>query len=235
MPREAGPAEPPREHTPADDHPLPLRLMLAFSSPEYEKRFVDHYVAFYFRFAQVSLVLGLVLVFGDFLVDHIAHAGTANLLRLEVSLPVIGVGLAYSLTPGARRHWQPARAGFIVAAACSLFWILLRIDDEGGAGLGTWVGILNFTFLEFYCFVILGVQFRYALMAGLAILAVFEAAMYFRIGFSGSELAYWSYHVVTLFILSAGVGWWREYLLRKEFSVRTSLEERESWPSIWHG
>jgi signal transduction histidine kinase/CheY-like chemotaxis protein len=211
---------------PSQDHDLRLRLMLAFSSPEHERRFVDHYVAFYFRFAQASLVLGLLLVFGDFLVDHFSHAPVhANYLRLELCLPVLAAGLAYSFMPAARRHWQPAMAGFIVAVAACLFWILLLIDAEGGAGLKTWVGILNFTFLEFYCFVILGVQFRYALFAGLTILGAFEAALGERAGLSAGELAYWSYHVVTLFILSAGIGWWREYLLRKEFSVRTSLEE----------
>lgn len=75
--------------------PLPLRVMLAFSPAEYEKRFVDHYVAFYFRYAQASLALGLLLVFGDFLVDYLAGPGVrANFLRLELCLPIgWGAGL----------------------------------------------------------------------------------------------------------------------------------------------
>jgi signal transduction histidine kinase/DNA-binding NarL/FixJ family response regulator len=209
---------------------LPLRVLLRFTSAPYERRFVDHYVAVYFRYAQASLVLGALLVFGDYLVDSFAASGVrANWLRLELSLPVLAAGLIYSLTSAARRHWQPAMAGFIVVMAYSLFWILLLIDGEGGRGLKTWVGILNFTFLEFYCFVILGVQFRYALVSGALILVAFEAAMCAHVGLSTGEVAYWSYHVVTLFILSAGIGWWREYLLRREFSARTALEEaRES-------
>jgi signal transduction histidine kinase/DNA-binding NarL/FixJ family response regulator/HPt (histidine-containing phosphotransfer) domain-containing protein len=209
---------------------LPLRILLRFTSAPCERRFVDHYVAVYFRYAQASLVLGVLLVFGDYLVDYFAANDVrANLLRLELSLPVLAAGLIYSLTSAARRHWQPAMAGFIVVMAYSLFWILLLIDDEGGRGLKTWVGILNFTFLEFYCFVILGVQFRYALVSGALILVAFEAAMCAHAGLSTGEVAYWSYHVVTLFILSAGIGWWREYLLRREFSARTALEEaRES-------
>ena len=35
--------------------------------------------------------------------------------------------------------------------AGSLFWVLLAIDSQGGMGLTSWVGILNFVFLEFYC------------------------------------------------------------------------------------
>ena len=68
-------------------------------------------------------------------------------------------------------------SGFIVVVAFSLFWVLLVIDDQGGMGLRSWVGMLNFVFLEFYCFVILGVRFSYALSSGTLILLAFEAAM----------------------------------------------------------
>jgi diguanylate cyclase (GGDEF)-like protein len=204
---------------------LPLRLLLHFADASYERRFLDHYVAFYFRFAQASLILGAVLVSGDFLVDLFAHGGQANLLRLLLAVPVLLAGLAYSLLPNARRHWQPVMASFIVAVSICLFVILLRIDIEGGAGLKTWVGVLNFTFLEFYCFVILGVQFRYALVSGLVILAAFEYTLWLSAGLPPSQAAYWSYHVITLFILAVGIGWWREYLLRKEFVARTALDD----------
>ena len=201
-------------------------MLLRFDSVAYERRFVDHYVDFYLRYAQASLVLGVLLVLGDFGVDWLAHPEVkANFLRLELCLPLLMVGLAYSFVPAARRHWQAAMAGFIAGLGFLLFWILLRIDGEGGAGLKTWVGVLNFTFLQFYCFVILGVQFRYALVSGASLLCAFEAAMWRHAGMSGAEVAYWSYHVVTLFMLAAGIGWWREYLLRKEFTALTSLEE----------
>jgi signal transduction histidine kinase/CheY-like chemotaxis protein len=210
---------------PPDDH-LPLRVLLAFSSQQYERRFVDHYVAFYFRYVQAALVLGVLLVLGDFGVDFLGLSGVpSNILRLQLCVPVLLIALAYSFLPVAKRHWQPVMSGFIVTMALCTFWILLRIDDEGGVGLRSWVGILNFTFLEFYCFVILGVQFRIALGAGLLILVAFEAAMAAHSGLPARAVAYWSYHVVTLFMLSAGVGWWREYLLRQEFSARTSLIE----------
>jgi len=207
-------------------NPLPLRLLLRFSAEPYEKQFVDHYVSFYYRYAQASLLLGLLLVFGDFLVDYFAQlGGQANLYRLQICMPLLAIGLALSFLPAARRHWQPVMSGFVLALALCLFWILLRIDMEGGAGLKTWVGVLNFTFLEFYCFVILGVQFSYALAAGLLILCAFESAMWAHAGLSVGEVAYWSYHVVTLFILAAGIGWWREFVLRKEFVARTALND----------
>ena len=40
---------------------------------------------------------------------------------------------------------------------------------------------------------------------------------------------YWSYHTVTLFILAAVIGWWREYLLRKDFSIQTSLKAAQDF------
>jgi len=104
----------------------------------------------------------------------------------------------------------------------------VQIDSQGGMGLKSWVGILNFVFLEFYCFVILGVQFRYALVSGMAILLMFETAMLIAFGEDWQTLCYWTYHVVTLFILASGIGWWREFLLRKGYSesdVRKILGE----------
>jgi signal transduction histidine kinase/DNA-binding response OmpR family regulator/HPt (histidine-containing phosphotransfer) domain-containing protein len=98
------------------------------------------------------------------------------------------------------------------------------IDRDGGMGLRSWVGILNFIFLEFYCFVILGVQFRYAFVAGVLILLTFEAAMLRTFGMDWRISSYWSYHVVTLFMLAVVIGWWREFALRKDFSAKTALE-----------
>ena len=205
---------------------LPLRLMLRFADAASEQRFVRHHVAFYFRYAQVSLLLGVLLIAGDHLVDRLARMDSpANLLRLTLAVPVLLAGLGYSLLPKARRHWQPVMASFIATVGVCLIGILVRIDNEGGAGLQSWVGVLNFTFLEFYCFVILGVQFRQALAAGCAIMAAFLHALWAHAGLPGQTAAYWSYHAVTVFMLAAGIGWWREFVLRKEFLARTTLDD----------
>ena len=203
---------------------LPFRL--SFSDAAYERRFIEQYVAFYFRYAQVSLLLGMGLIAGDYLVDRLTHIdGPANLLRLTTAVPVLFAGLVYSLLRKARRFWQPTMAGFIFIVALCLIAILVRLDDEGGSGLRTWVGILNFTFLQFYCFVILGVQFRYAFASGGTIMAAFLYALWWHAGLSVPQAAYGSYHVVTVFVLAAGVGWWREFLLRREFAARAALDD----------
>jgi HD-GYP domain-containing protein (c-di-GMP phosphodiesterase class II) len=209
---------------------LPLRPKLCFAGAAYEQAFVRYYENFYYRYAQASLVVGMVLILGDFLVDHLAFRnGTANSYRLQFCLPILGIGVAYSFTDYARRHWQFVMSSFIAAVSCSLFWVMLVIDSQGGMGLKSWVGILNFVFLEFYCFVILGVQFRYAMAAGTAILLMFEAAMQISFGNDFALFCYWSYHVVTSFILAAGIGWWREFAVRKDFATQTSLKAAQSF------
>ena len=209
---------------------LPLRPKLSFVGAAYEQSFVRYYHAFYYRYAQASLVVGMVLILGDFLVDRLAFPHEfANIYRIQLCLPILAIGVAYSFTRFARRHWQFVMAGFIAAVACSLFWILLVIDSQGGMGLTSWVGMLNFVFLEFYCFVILGVQFRYAIVSGAAILLMFEAAMQIAFGNNFGMFCYWTYHVVTLFILAAGIGWWREFAVRMDFATQTTLKATQDF------
>ncbi len=209
-----------------DSSELPIRPVLSFSSPEYERRFVAHYVSSYLRTAQASIVLGILLMVGDFLADHIAYPEVqSNALRLQVCVPLLCLALAYSLMPEAKRRWQLVIPGFVVVVGSCLFWILLRIDMDGGAGLKAWAGIANFMLMELYCFVMLGVQFRYALSAGIALLLAFGVSMLAHAGFSADEIPYWAYHAGTAVVLTGGIGWWREYLLRKEFVARTALDD----------
>jgi HD-GYP domain-containing protein (c-di-GMP phosphodiesterase class II) len=204
---------------------MPLRPLLAFNDPAYERDFVRFYNKFYYRYAQASLTIGLVLIIADFVADFLfAPSQTANFYRLQVCLPLLATGIGISFTPFARRHWQPIMAGFIAVVAFSLFGVLLAIDRQGGMGLKSWVGILNFAFLEFYCLVILGVRFNVAFISGAAILLAFEAAMYSELTGDRPTFFYLTYQVVTTFVLPTGIGWWREYVLRKEYSTQTTLQ-----------
>ncbi|MBI5922409.1 MAG: PAS domain-containing protein [Betaproteobacteria bacterium] len=205
---------------------LPLRLLLHFTDQEYEKRFVAFYSDFYHGYAQTSLVLGLILLFSDYLLDSIAHPHvTANLYRVTVCIPLLALGLAYSFLSHARKSWETAMSWLIVALSLTLFPILLEIDKQGGHGLSSWVGILNFTFLELYCFVILAVRFKHAVIAGLAILLAFEFAMVSSFENQWHKVLYSTYHVVTIAFIAAVIGWWREFLLRRNYLARTTLED----------
>ena len=216
-------------HGTAQTDMLPLRLLLSFSDPDFEKRFVTFYTDFYHRYAQWMLGLGLVLVLGDFLVDFFAYPGvTANVYRLEVCAPFLLAILGLSFVPQMKRHWETMMSGTIVLIAFMLFKVLLGVDAQQGQGLASWVGVLNFCILELYVFVIVGVRFNHALASGTLIYLGFEVAMF--AGFPGHprDVAYLSYHTTTLFMVAGGIGWWREYLLRKDFAARTALEEARS-------
>jgi response regulator RpfG family c-di-GMP phosphodiesterase len=204
---------------------LRLRPLLRFDESSREDKFIRHYNEFYYRYAQASLAVGVLLLLTDFLADSLfLQNEPANIYRVEVCIPLLGAGIAFSFTRFARRHWQPVMAGFIVAVSISLFCVLVSIDRDGGMGLRSWVGVLNLVFLELFAFVILGVQFRYAFAAGLLILAAFEAAMGVGLPPGGRVFGYWSYQVVTFFILTVALGWWRELVLRKDFSTQAALK-----------
>ncbi|MBB4197600.1 HD-GYP domain-containing protein (c-di-GMP phosphodiesterase class II) [Rhodoblastus sphagnicola] len=203
---------------------LPLRLLLSFPDHDHEQRFRKFYNKFYYRYAQASLLVGAILIVGDFTADCLAFPSNAgNDLRLSVCLPILGAGLGFSFTQYARMRWQLVMAIFIALVGASLFAILLEIDRQGGMGLKSWVGILNFVFMQIYCFLILGIQFNFALAAGGFILFAFEATMFADSTETTLSFVYFSYHVITLFMLAAGIGWWREYVLRKDFVVQDTL------------
>ena len=204
---------------------LKLGLFVRFLDPERERDFVASYTALYLRYTQFTLLLGVILLAGDFLVDHLAYPeATTSLYRVTLGIPILLGGLALSATAWGKTHWEALMLGLIVAVAPVLFWILIGIDAEGGQGLGSWVGVMNFTILELYCFVILGIRFKYAFYSGLLILMAFSLAILSREDGSGPGIVYLGYHTTTMFIIAAGLGWWREYLLRKDHYSQSVLE-----------
>ena len=141
-----------------------------------------------------------------------------------LSVPILVLGLALSFGRAGKRYWQLLMAVIIVLVGISLYWTLYKIGLQGGSGLDSWVGILNFTFFEIYCFVILGISFRYALPTGVLLFLGFEISIFAVLTREIKHGSYLTYHVFTVFLLAAMVGWWREYLLRKEFLALVELE-----------
>ncbi|MBI5792424.1 MAG: response regulator [Rhodocyclales bacterium] len=205
---------------------ISLGFFPGFRDARLEQQFDVYYIDYYYRFAQASLGIGLLLIFGDFLVDRFAFPdATANLLRITVATPILCAAIAYSFFSHAREHWQPVMGGVLVTLALGLFWILHGIDREGGMGLRSWVGVLNFTFIEFYIFVILGLRFRIALPYGTVVLGAFLFAVHRGVAEQPGMFAYWAYHVATVFLLAGGIGWWRELMIRMDYLARVRLEE----------
>ena|GEM_PF-1617449 len=208
-------------------HQSSSRSILNFKSPEMEMAFIEHYSRHYYRFAQWSVCFGFVLLLGDFLIDVMAHPElAANYMRLYLGAPLTLSILLFSLTRFGKAHWQTGMSVFLFAVSCCVFYILRAIDAEGGSGLNSWVGILNFTFMEFYGFLILGIRYRYALMTGIMIMIVFLLNVH--IGSPAKISGYWLYHVGTLFLLVAGIGFWRELVIRRDFAAKSQLAEEKA-------
>jgi len=204
---------------------LRIGLFVRFSDATLERDFVDAYTALYLRYTQFTIALGLVLLIGDYAVDLFAYPeASASRGRVLLGVPLLLGGLAISATRWGKRHWETWMLGLIVVVSGVLFWILLRIDAQGGQGLSSWVGVMNYTILELYAFVILGIRFKYAFYAGLFILGAFSWATLHQLDDSGPSVLYLSYHTTTMFIIAAGLGWWREFLLRKDFHSQTVLQ-----------
>jgi len=95
---------------------LLLRLRLFFTDPAYEKSFIEHYTDFYYRYAQVSLALGFVLILGDFLVDFLAFPDErANFYRVVLCLPACD---PRSDLPPRSGHRQDCASNVSGAAGC---------------------------------------------------------------------------------------------------------------------
>ena len=210
-------------------HGLSLRLFLTFDDPSFEQLFLRYYTSFYYRFSQIALGVGAVLILADFIVDIFAFPEVkSNFYRVLIPIPVIGAAIAYSCTRHAKKHWELAMSVLVVVVATSLFWILMLIDSQGGSGLRSWVGIQNLGFLEFYCFVILGIRFQHGMMAGILIMLSFLVVVWISPGVDLGKMLYLSYDVLTEFILAAGIGWWREYVIRNDFSIKSSLDAEKT-------
>jgi signal transduction histidine kinase/CheY-like chemotaxis protein/HPt (histidine-containing phosphotransfer) domain-containing protein len=204
---------------------LPLRPILVFSDPALEQRFKIYYTNCYYRYAQTSLAMGFFFLICDFFADGIAFPGHhANSYRLFLCAPILGLGLMVSFAPSVRRNWQLAMSAMLIAFGLSIFLVLFDIDRQGGMGLTSWVGIIDFATFELFCFVILGLGFSFALPAGLLLLLAFESAMLLALHEDLRRFFYLSYHVFSIFMCPVIIGWWRELFLRRDFATKSDLE-----------
>lgn len=220
---------------------LRLQIRLCFSDPAYERRFAHFYTEFYYRYARWSVMLGVLLLVGDFAMDLLFYPQvTANWGRVVLGVPLLLLSYYLSALPQIRPYWEWLMSAMIILVGLLIFELLRQIGAAGGMGIYSWVGILNFTILQLYCFVILGIRFSYALASsgvilfgfGVMVMGTLEPVL----GDVISPL-YLSYHIITVTVVAAGLGWWREYLLRSDFMARTDLEVAqdltdESWQAF---
>lgn len=202
---------------------VPLR----FRDPELEAAFRSGYPRMHLQQVRVALILAAALIIGDVLADMIYDPATAAqgaVIRLGVVLPGQMGLLVLTFFGPFQRVWQIWISLLTVAMSGALFWALALIDRAGGAGLSSWVGILNFTFVVMFAFVLLGLEIRYALPASAAVFVLFLAMLQSQGAFDGAELVYFGYHVLTVLLLAAFIGYWREIFVRRDYYRQHALE-----------
>lgn len=201
------------------------RFALMFDDPAVEQSFLDYYETIYSHVARISLSLAGLMLFASFLIDSIQYPFLyANNFRIIIGIPLI-VGVTFlSLTDGARKNWQTIMSWFLLVFAAFNFVLLIQIDKQLGLGLTSWVGIINFIFLELLCFFILGLQFRRACITGILLLFGFLVALYWSLHDSMKLFSYYGLHVLAMFILISYMGWWRERNIRNHFIFSQNVE-----------
>lgn len=210
------------------------RFALVFDDPKVEQSFLDYYETIYSSFARVSLSLAILMLFANFLIDTVEYPYLqANHWRIIIGIPLALAAMFYTFTQRAHEHWQAVMSLFVVVFALFDFGLLIKVDAQLGLGLVSWVGVLNFVFLQLFCFLILGLQFRQACITGALVLVSFLLAMYWAYRPTPKLFSYYGLQVIAMFLLIAYMGWWRERHIRIQFKFVQQVEqERVKYQAI---
>ncbi|HEV2130887.1 MAG TPA: adenylate/guanylate cyclase domain-containing protein, partial [Longimicrobiaceae bacterium] len=206
-------------------------LALSFSDRTLESRFLETYNRTYVVQARLALALAVVLLFVDALVDTLAYpaeSSLGNAIRLLAVAPFIALGILGSFAERVRRSFQVYTLVWGVIMAGILFGAMVVLERGGGQGLSSWVGLLNFVFAQIFAFILLGLQFRYAVILGLLVFLQFWGLLYFTGAFDTAGILYYGYHLFSVVLLIMFLSYWREYFIRRDFLLKLDIErERE--------
>lgn len=211
-------------------------VRLAFEDEGLEGRFLAYYSSAYILQFRFAVLLGLVLVTADASVDFMASAERAlwgNVVRLIGFIPIAVLSLLLSFQPAVRKRLQLFASLTVLATGSVILWSLVLLERAKWHGLSSWVGLLNFTFLEIFIFVIIGLQFKNAVAPGLSVFLAYLCLLYLVAGFAPSMLVYYGYHLITLVMLAMFIGYFRERYIRTDFAKSAQLsDERERFEDM---
>ncbi|NNL65415.1 MAG: adenylate/guanylate cyclase domain-containing protein [Myxococcales bacterium] len=209
------------------------RILLRFPDPELERAFTDYYNVTYVVQYRFALTLAATLMLCDIAVD-IGFQGDAssraNWFRLATFVPLAALGVGLSFLEPVRRRFQPFVVLFMLAIGASLFASLWILEAEGGPGVASPMGLLNFVFIEFFTFVIMGLQFRNSLFPSAVLFVAYLALVHQSPATTPGEAAYHAYHATTAVLLAAFIAYMRERYIRRTFLAghQLSLERARS-------
>jgi class 3 adenylate cyclase len=200
---------------------------LAFDEPELEGRFADYFVDRFVPQLRFALLVGLAFMLGDAAIDFAfdqAPAFRANMVRIFAVVPIVAISFALTFYAPFRPYLERYCAVIGLVVAVLLFAAMRLLEVDGGLGLASWVGPLNYTFMMIFVFVIIGIRLIYALWVAVLATACFLAIVELTVAQPVERSIQGAYHVVTVLLLCAFLGYWRERYLRREFRAGIDLE-----------
>jgi adenylate cyclase len=169
-------------------------------------------------------------VVADATVDFVAapeRALPGNLVRLLGFSPFAIAGLLLSFQTTVQRRFQLFAGLFTLIGGSVLLVALSLLEAADWHGLSSWVGLLNFGFIELFIFVIVGLQLRYALFPGVLFLAAYLSLLYAVSGFSPFLLSYYGYHLLTFVLLAMFIAFFRERYIRTDFKKSIQIQDEQ--------
>jgi adenylate cyclase len=148
-----------------------------------------------------------------------------NLIRLLGIVPLAAAVSAFSFQPWARAHFQLFAAFFVLVASAVLFVALSILEFDEWQGLSSWVGLLNFAFLEIFIFVIIGLRLKYALLPGAVVLGAYLVLLRVVSDLPSARVFYYSYHLLTFVLLATFIAYFRERYIRRDFQRSAEVQE----------
>lgn len=213
-------------------------MLLRFADQRLENEFARDYAERFVPQLQIALGLAAIVLLSDVVVDSFLYATEsrqANYIRALVVLPCIATAFALSFWRDAREYLELLFAALILCGSGALFWALLLLDQNGGLGLSSGAGVINYVFVILLLFLISGVRFKIALWTGIASTAVFGIFAYVGLQADLTKFYAYCYHILSMFLLAAFLGYWREWFVRQVYQFNVELDhERTQTESMLH-
>ena len=205
------------------------QVSLSFEDNRSEQLFRKHYAHLHLITARVAYSLAFLFLLGDALVDlHLLNLDltTGAQIRLFAATPIMALNVIVTFLPNIETHYEKLSVVTVTIATSLIVLALYLMDIEGGMGINSFVGTLNFFFIQSFIFLVIGLRFHLALMVGSIFFAVFLLAL---IGsnpnMNGPQIAYALFHFGTSIVLIGGLGYFKEWMVRKQFSTARQLAE----------
>ena len=214
------------------------KLFLQFTDPRLESAFAQDYVGRFVPQVQIALVFATLVLLSDIAVDSFlypAESVRANYVRAFVVLPCVVSALALSFVTALRKYLDLLFSTLILLGSAGLFWALHFLEMDGGLGLTSAAGGINYIFVVLLLFLVSGVRFRVALWTGATLTGIYLWFTYQTLYPNTPNFIALSYHTMSLFLLGVFLGYWREWFVRQVYKFNVELDhERSQTESMLH-